>query len=495
MVNKYFLFTIFLVFFLSACGTDASDNDVTPTPFPVQAPPQRITTAAPIPISLQNLAANPDFYVGATLQLSGQFRRLPILACDGRPFPSPATWGLEDSGFLANASGMDAQLRSLLDENQPITVEGRWLKYEGPVGCEAHVQDQTIWYLSTDRVLDPHPLVRVQASPVSGETVQDEIAAGPGATMEPTAQVVLSETPPPGLTATAVPSTTPIIAEATTIITATASFTATPLITATAGFGTPTVTASQTPAGTPAGSPTPTIEGAATATITATPGASATPSNATAVDKGELNAEDLIISNLGAGTTDRWTLDLAAGDSITITVAPATATDIVLSLFDSNNVALVNERNAASVGAPETITNFNINSPGIHTVQIKTVQGIETDYALMFMDADSYSFIFRGRLTPNAPQNGNVEADTDHFWFFNASSGDSVSFTITPNDNGDPYVELYDPSGSRILTIDDTGSGEVESLNNYTLLDSGMYGIRVAEFDFQRMSYTVELLP
>jgi len=113
----------------------------------------------------------------------------------------------------------------------------------------------------------------------------------------------------------------------------------------------------------------------------------------------------------------------------------------------------------------------------------------------MFMDADSYSFIFRGRLTPNAPQNGNVEADTDHFWFFNASSGDSVSFTITPNDSGDPYVELYDPSGSRILTIDDTGSGEVESLNNYTLLDSGMYGIRVAEFDFQRMSYTVELLP
>lgn len=215
----------------------------------------------------------------------------------------------------------------------------------------------------------------------------------------------------------------------------------------------------------------------------------------TPVDKGDLNPEDLIISNLGAGNTDRWTLDLVAGDAITITVAPATASDVVLSLFDSNNVTLVNEQNFAVVGAPETISNFTISNPGIHTVQIQTLEGTQTDYALMFMDANSYSFIFKGRLVENAPKSGNVEADTDHFWFFNADGSDSVSFRITPNDNGDPYIELYDPNGARMLTIDDTGAGEVESLTNYTLLDGGMYSIRVAEFDFQPMSYTIELLP
>jgi hypothetical protein len=213
------------------------------------------------------------------------------------------------------------------------------------------------------------------------------------------------------------------------------------------------------------------------------------------VNKGELNPEDLVISNLGAGTTDRWTLDLAAGAPITITVAPATSSNVILSLFDSNNVALVNEQNAGAVGAPETMTNINISNPGIYTVQIRTLEGSQTDYAVMFMDDESYSFIFKGRLVENAPQSAIVEADTDHFWFFSADSSESVSFTVTPNDAGDPYIELYDPKGSRILVLDDTGEGEVESLTNYTLLDSGMYGIRVAEFDFQPMSYTVKLLP
>ena len=211
--------------------------------------------------------------------------------------------------------------------------------------------------------------------------------------------------------------------------------------------------------------------------------------------KGELIPEDLIISNLGAGNTDRWELDLEAGDAISITVAPATALDVVLSLFDSNNVTLVNEQNSAAVGAPETITNFNISSPGIHSVQIKTIEGAQTDYAMMFMDAESYSFIFKGLLIENTSQSGYVEADSDHFWFFSIESSDSVSFRITPEDNGDPYVELYDPDGSRMLTIDHNGEGEAEELTNYTLLDGGMYGIRVAEFSFQPMSYTIQLLP
>ena len=98
---------------------------------------------------------------------------------------------------------------------------------------------------------------------------------------------------------------------------------------------------------------------------------------------------------------DKWTLNLSAGDAITITVAPATASNIVLSLFDSNNVVQVNEQNSAGAGEPETIKNISISNPGIHTIQVRTVEGTQTDYALMFMDADSYSFIFKGRLIIN----------------------------------------------------------------------------------------------
>jgi hypothetical protein len=495
-VKRLLFFSLALTFLLTACGREVSNIEGTPTPFPVQIPAQRITTAAPIPISLKNLAANPDFYIGATLQLSGQFRRLPFLACEGKTYSSPATWGLEDNGFLANAAGMDTQLRSLLEEGQPITVEGRWLKYEGEVGCEDHIQDQTIWYLSTDRVLDPHPLIRQQENPIAEEVVPEEIAAGTEATTSPTVPEVATETQVPATVATVVPSSTPIIPDATAVITATATFTPIPSITTTADSMTPTLAGSPSPPGTPNGSPSPTANVAATPTVTITPGASTTPSNTTSVEKGALTPEDLIISNLAPGSMHKWTLDLQAGDAITITVAPATASNIVLSLFDSNNVVQVNEQNSAAAGEPETIINFSISNPGIHTVQVRTVEGTQTDYALMFMDAESYSFIFKGRLSETTPfREGNLEADTDHFWFFDADNGESLSFEVAPSGNGDPYVELYDPGGSRLLTIDENDEGEAESLNNYTLLDGGMYGIRVAEFDFQPMAYTLRLLP
>jgi hypothetical protein len=489
MVKKYSLIVLSLVFLLSACKQETLISEATPTSFPLQVPVQRITTAAPIPISLENLAANPDFYIGATLQISGQFHRLPRLVCEGTSYPSPAKWALEENGFMANASGMDAQMRSLVEEGQEIKVEGRWLKYEGSIGCEGQVQDETIWYLSVDRVLDPYPLVRLQTTPAEGTgTASEDFTRTPETITEASEQVIFTDTPLPITTATAVPTFTATSVISTTVPTTT--ITPIPSMTSTLASG-------STPTGTPIGLPTATVDQSgeqATSTVTATPSASTTPSNATIVEKGNINTEDLIISNLGTANIDKWSLDLVAGDAITITVAPATSTDVLLSLFDSNNIALVNEQNFSSAGMPETITNVNISNPGIHTVQVSTANGTQTDYALMFMDSDSYSFIFKGMLDESIAKSGNVNADSDHFWFFHASNSDSVSFVVTPNNAGDPYIELYNPQGDRILTIDETGEGEAETLDNYTLLDGGMYGIRVAEFDFQPMAYSIEIL-
>jgi hypothetical protein len=490
LARKFLLLALSLGFLLSACRSTGVKSNPTPTAFPEGIPSLRITTTAPIPITLEYLTANPDFYVGATLHLTGQFRRLPVLACEGESFPSPATWGLQANGSFANASGMDAQLRSLLDEEQLITVEGRWLKYEGPVGCETNLQDQTIWYLSGDRVLDPHPLVRSLVTPIVEAPVSTAIAELPAVTIEQAEQATMTAIPSLDATATAVPSFTPVGAATAPVITATASITPTASATAVGDLATPTLSANLTHTVQADGSPSPTPDGSATVTVT--PGASATPSGAL-VDKGNLDSEDLTISQLGAGATDRWQLDLSAGDVITITVAPGSSADIVLSVLDSDGVSLVSEQNLAAAGEVETVTDLNITDPGIHDLLIRTVQGTQTDYALMFMDADSYSFIFRGTLPENTTRSDALLADNDHFWFFTAQGGESVSFSITPESGKDPYIELYDPGGARMLTIDDSGVGEVESMDNYTLLDSGIYGIRVAEFDFLPMSYQIVL--
>lgn len=226
---------------------------------------------------------------------------------------------------------------------------------------------------------------------------------------------------------------------------------------------------------------------------TPTPGPTATPSGSTPVDKGDLSPEDLTIDTLGAGATDRWNLDLLAGEMVTLTVAPGAAADIVLAVLDGSGAPIVSDQNTAAPGEVETIKDLKISSPGIHQLLIRTEEGIQTDYALMFMDSESYSFVFRGVLQENAPQSDSLAADNDHFWFFNAQRGECVSFSITPDGSGDPYIELYDPNGSLMLTIDDNDNGEPEALENYTLLDTGLYSIRVAEFDFLPMSYQIVL--
>lgn len=499
--GKVLLAAVILAFFFTSCrpsnGSDDS-SEVTPTAFAKQFPIQRVTTAAPIPITLEHLAANPDFYIGATLQLTGQFRRLPRLACEGESYPSPATWGLEADGFLANGSGMDEQLRSLLNEGQTITVEGRWLKFEGPVGCQGNLSDQAIWYLSIDRVIDPNPLRRLEPDAIAEAQVSTTEAALPPATgEEPGQEGIIEEDesvtetviPSIDLTPTLFPLDTPVFVETATVITSTATFAPLPSATAVSGAATPTLFASQTPTGVPGSLPTSTPASQATATIAAT----ATSSGTTPIDKGDLEAEDLIIDTLGAGATDRWQLDLSAGDSITITVAPAAESDLVLSVIDSNGAPLISDQNLTPAGQVETIQDLSISNPGIHNVVIRAAQATQTDYALMMMDSESYSFFFRGTLQPGSTRSDNLQADNDHFWFFSAQSGESISFSITPDGTSDPYIELYDPDGAMMLTIDDNGEGEVESLENYTLLDPGLYGIRVAEFDFLPMSYQITL--
>ena len=461
---------------------------------------QRVTTSAPIPISLENLAANPDFFIGATLQLTGQYKRLPRLACDGDTFPSPATWGLVDGDYLANAAGMDRQLRSLVDEGQMLTVEGQWLKFQGPIGCGASALDEDVWYISVSRVLDPYPLVRSAGTANAGEPVTTAVAAlsptetilsdnGPNdvaPTVTVTAQIptaAIESTPTGTLVPTIDVSPTSAELGASSSPTAAAPVPGTPTSPA---VGTATVGASGSPTNTP-------VAAGTQSTATATPVVSTTPTiSGAVVERGALNTEDLTIRNLAAGSIDRWTLDLQAGEMITITVAPAQAANLVLSLTDSNGTALVDSQDNSAAGEVETFRNIAITDPGVHSLRITADPAVATDYALMFMDSESYSFVFRGRLTELA-RTDSLPVDTDHFWFFVAESGDTIAFQVIPSDSGDPYLELYDPGGARMLTIDDTGEGETESLDNYTLPEGGLYAIRVAEFDFQAMSYQIQL--
>jgi hypothetical protein len=250
---------------------------------------------------------------------------------------------------------------------------------------------------------------------------------------------------------------------------------------------------------------------------------------AVAVEK-FIEPEELVISTLAANTTDSWSFYLGAREAwevylpvilnnyftgkgflepeqpvnsilathtsartITLTVAPGTMVDLVLSVIDEDGTVVVDNQNLSPAGEVETIANLSIAGEKTYEVLISTVQGEGTDYALMLLDQDSYNFVFRGTFFDTGSQNDSLPEETDHFWFFNALGGNSVSFTIAPVGDGDAYVELFGPDGQRMLTLDENGAGEPESLENYTVLDSGLYGIRVGEFDFLPMDYQISV--
>ena len=207
--------------------------------------------------------------------------------------------------------------------------------------------------------------------------------------------------------------------------------------------------------------------------------------------KGELDFEELVISNLESGAVDIWALEIDSSMFVTITVAPASSTNILISVLDENGKTVVDRQDKSPAGEVETISKLSLTSPGLYQVQIISDPAEKSNYALMVMNTYSYNFDFRGTLGLGELRTDSLPEKSDHFWFFSASDGETISLRVSPKNQGDVYLELYGTNGSRLLTIDSYGSGKAEALENYSILATGMYGIRVGEFDFAAMSYDI----
>ena len=494
--NTWLRWAVLLVLLLlgSGCGGRDRNAPPTPTPFSVMTRPDRAPAGEAIPISLMNLSRNPQLFSGATLQLRGQYQPLPRLICQKEAFPSPATWGLVAEGLQANATGLDEPLRQLLAVGQEITVEGLWLQHVGPIGCGKNAPVQEMWYLSVSRIIDPQPLVKATAVapvpadptiiaevPATETAVVTEEAAEQAETETPEATAVLQPSPVP-------PSPQPPVGPGDGYPGGTASplptpITATPFGTGTAVTSTATVPSSGTP-----------VTATATATAaggTATASPSSTPTGGQVTPKGEIDYEDLIISSLASGAVDDWTFNVDDSEAITITVAPAATANLLFSVVDDSGQIVLDRRNQAAAGEVETADNIRISEPGTYHIHVAAEPAEQTDYALMVMDSTSYVFNFSGTLTSGIQRSDSLKANNDHFWFFPASDGETIRLQVSSGGEADAYVELYGPDGARLLTLDDTGSGEIELLEDESILATGLYAVRVGEFDFGAMTYQI----
>lgn len=135
---------------------------------------------------------------------------------------------------------------------------------------------------------------------------------------------------------------------------------------------------------------------------------------------------------------------------------------------------------------------------GISFVVQRSIQGALTtitqdiDYSGS-VASHSDTVINRGSLTRGQSQNGTVDTFDDDGWFFNGTSGQSITIEASARDSDlDTELFLYNPSGELIANNDDIDllNGNFDSRIMLTLEQDGVYSVVVSAFGLGG-SYTI----
>ncbi len=531
---------ILVTLLLISCREGGTDNPIAGWVPGGTPPPLLNETAA---VSLAELAQNPAAYVGQSVRLTGQFSRSAPLVCSTVTRRSPAPWILTDGEATVSIGGSFEQLERVASNGLTITVAGRWWVWRGPVGCGKNLPLSEVWYLDIDEIIAPNPITYATLTPI-GQAVA-ELSATPLPPAEggqptlppesggfptlppdlggfPTLPAdfgdlpVTFEVPPELLTAvfsgtqTVPPGLTPA---------GTATFTATPTPpsgaqpsatpTLTRAPEQPTETPTFTPAATHTANPnetatptlTPTItqtpDPKASPTVTPTTGPSATPTatvSGSVVDKGELEAQDLVVETMAPGETHQWQFVVASSDVLTVNVASPVMMDMVVTVLDGNNNVLQTQ-NSANNGAPEIMVT-NLPGAGTYLIRVSEAAGLAGSYSMILQDSAAYAFIFKGTLQYGDAESVLMAPQSDHFWHFMGNEGDSIAILVAPNDNeADVFFELFGPDATELLDepVDDGQAGFPEFLIGYVLPETGFYAIHIGEFNYGSADYAVSL--
>lgn len=488
MKNACIALIILLVALMFGCQQETPGTETPVVPTIANLPPQADSTA------LITLVRNPTFFEGSYLQLSGQYRPIPLVVCSEEGHFSPATWALADGEIEILVSGFDGVLRRLADPGLPLIVEGRWQQWEGPVGCGRRAPVTEIWYFEVNNIVSPNPLTAGQA----GEGIASlPIEPTPDTTVDSAAMTAAMETP--SLVVPTASPTRPATDTPQPTSTATIATQGIAPSTPTATTGTSTATLSPSPTTQPRGATsTPTV----TAT-TGTPGTpvTTTPDGSPTADTGDISEpiefDDLFKKTLAAGGVNRWSFQGEPGDVVFISVGPVSGLDVSIEILDPNGASLVS-RNQGPSGQVENIDQQSLSMSGTYEILVRSVANSSGDYAITLQNDDSQPFVsFRGNINYGDSRSNSVAADVDDMWNFIGTAGDVVTIRAVASGSGDLVLYLNDPDAFEVEFIDDNSTygppNDEERIEQFTLQKTGLFTIGVGEGGFQPFGYTLTL--
>jgi hypothetical protein len=150
-----FLLILLLALLLTACracsGRQGQIQPIRPTPTPGGQ-----VVGLPIPVAFSELNENPAAYQNQLIRVSGAFTRLELEPCRQRRGPQ-IQWGLISEELRLDSVGLTPIVR-LAPEGTPMTIDGWWRLYQGPLGCGKQPPDGFAWYLDAAQIIAPNPL-------------------------------------------------------------------------------------------------------------------------------------------------------------------------------------------------------------------------------------------------------------------------------------------------------------------------------------------------
>lgn len=514
MRPRHLIFLLVLLTFFAACN---GDTRPTPTPFGSEDVNDETTpTGSTQSISISDLAADPEAYANTVLELTGQYRRLPLLICQTDPHPSPATWQLVgEDGSVVAIGGFDSQVRSLLPDNLTVTVSGIWQLFEGPVGCGKDASSGQIWYLKAGDILSPSPIARVTLTPTgSAGQIAD---SGGGDTAVPTPDEQGNLPPTATTSGETIPATGTPSGANTSVPTLPGTATNPPISPETGPGGPgdsqptdtpsptfttdPNETSTATPAG-DSGRPTATVTGG-TATPTNASGtggnptptssilstATQNPNNFDIVEFDDLLPETPVLELLAVAETHQWPMLLENTGAVTVTAVAEPNMNIVLEIIDPAN-DVVQQANSGGNGALESIVNVQLNLALDYKIRIYDLNSTEGDYCLIFNEGGGFPDTIKGRIAYGQTLNNTLDVLGIDYWCFMGTSGDNITITASPTGSGgDLAIGLFGPPD--FAAIGDVFDGP--ELTNITLTDDGMYVVGILDFESQKAGYSITI--
>ncbi|MCB9006831.1 MAG: hypothetical protein H6656_05605 [Ardenticatenaceae bacterium] len=507
-------FVILLVVLLTLSIACNGKTRPTPTPFSQSDAAEPTTSStAPQAISITDLAADPEAYADTTVEITGQYRRRPLLVCETDPHPAPATWQLvAPDGSLVAVGGFDSQVRSLLPDNLTMTVVGVWQQFDGPVGCGKNATNTQIWYLKARDILSPSPIARVTLTPTgSGSQIaeggDDTAVSTPGANDEtvptpsggedggqpagtPTLAGTGAPTPPGnGTPGSAPPPTSSGDDAATSTPTPTGSddrATATP----TGSGGSPSVTPTSGSGGAASATPTSGSGGSGNPTPTSVVFATATsnPNEFDTVEFPELFGIEPVLETLEAQQAHVYPIILEYSGAVTVTAVGEPTMDIVLEVLDPTN-SIVAQASKEGVGEREAIIDAQLNTALDYRIRIYNLNDAAGDYCLIFSEGEGFADSIKGRIDYGQTVINEVEEFALNYWCFVGSGGDTVSASVTPTGSSGTFlVGLYGPNNNELGSAFDAST-----ISNVELEDDGMHLIVFYNDEFDVAGYSLTL--